>query len=45
MPTRGDLDVGVGDFGVVLEDAAGTCDCEAGFKVPKGVSLEVGACS
>lgn len=45
MPTRGDLDVGVGDIGVVSEDAAGTCDCAAGFKVPEGVSLEVGACS
>ena len=44
MPTRGDFDVGVGDFGVVLEDAARTCECEARLKVPEGVAVEVGAC-
>lgn len=43
MPTRGDIDVGVGDVGVVLEDAAGTCECEAGFEIPEGVAVEVGA--
>ena len=44
MPTRGDFDVGVGDLGVVLEDAARTCECEAGLKVPEGVAVKVGAC-
>ena len=45
MPTWGDFDVGVGDLGVVLEDAARTSECEARLEVPEGVSVEVGACS
>ena len=44
MPRGGDVDVGEGDFGVVLEDAAGTGEGEAGFEVPEGVAVEVGAC-
>ena len=44
MPTWRDFDVGVGDFGVGLEDAAGTGECEAGLEVPEGVAVEVGAC-
>ena len=44
MPAWGDFNVGVGDFGVVLEDAARTCECEAGLKVPEGVAVEVSAC-
>lgn len=43
MPTRGDFNVGVGDFGVVLEDAARACEGEAGLEVPEGVALEVRA--
>ena len=45
MPAGGDVDVGDGDFGVILEDAAGACECEAGFEVPEIVAVEVGACS
>ena len=45
MPAGGDVDVGEGDFGVVLEDAAGARECEAGFEVPKVVAVEIGACS
>lgn len=44
MPAWGDFDVGVGDFGVILEDTARTCECEAGLEVPEGVPVEVGAC-
>ena len=44
MPAGGDVDVGVGDFGVVLEDAAGTGEGDAGLKIPEGVAVEVGAC-
>ena len=44
MPTRGDFNVGVGDFGVVFEDAPGTGECEAGLEVPEGVAVEVCAC-
>ena len=44
MPTGGDLDVRVGDPRIILEYAAGTCDCEARLEVPKGVPVEVGAC-
>ena len=45
MPARGDFDVGVGDFGVVLEDAARTCERKAGLEVPEGVPVKIGACS
>ena len=44
MPTWGDFNIGVGDLGVVFEDAAGTGECEAGLEVPEGVAVEVGAC-
>ena len=44
MPAGGDVNVGVGDVGVVLEDAAGAGECEAGLEVPEGVAVEVGAC-
>lgn len=44
MPTWGDFNVGVGDFGVILEDAARTCECETWLEVPKCVAIEVGAC-
>ena len=44
MPAWGDFNVGVGDFGVAFEDAAGTGECEAGLEVPEGVAVEVGAC-
>ena len=44
MPAWGDFDVRVRDLGIVLEDSAGTCECEAGLKVPEGVAVEVGAC-
>ena len=45
VPAGGDFDVGKGNIGVVLEDAAGTCECETGLEVPKCVSLKVGAYS
>ena len=45
MPTWGDVNVGVGDLGVVLEDAARACEGGARLKVPEGVTVEVGACS
>ena len=45
MPAGGDINVGVGDFGVVLENAARACECEAGLEVPESVPIEVGACS
>ena len=44
MPARGNFNVGVGDFWIVLEDAAGTGEGEAGLEVPEGVTVEVGAC-
>ena len=44
MPARGDFNVGVGDFGVGFENAAGTGEGEAGLEVPEGVAVEVGAC-
>ena len=44
VPAGGDVDVGVGDFRVVLEDAARTCECDGRFEVPEGISVEVGAC-
>ena len=44
MPAGGYLDVGVGDVGVVLEDAARAGECETRLEVPEGVAVEVGAC-
>ena len=44
MPAGRDVDVGEGDFGVVLEDAAGARECEAWFEVPEVVAVEVSAC-
>ena len=44
MPTGGDIDVGVRDVRVVLEDAAGAGEGEARLEVPEGVPVEVGAC-
>ena len=44
MPAGGYLDVGVGDVGVVFEDAARASECEARLEVPEGVAVEVGAC-
>ena len=44
MPTWRDFNVGVGDLGIVFEDAARTGKCEAGLEVPEGVAVEVGAC-
>lgn len=45
VPARGDFDIGVGYFGVVLEDAARTCECEAGLEVPECISVKVRACN
>ena len=45
MPTWGDFNVGVGDLGVVLEDAARACEGGARLEVPEGVAVEVGACT
>lgn len=45
VPTWGDFDIGVGYFGIVLEDAARTYESKAGLKVPECVAVEVGACS
>lgn len=41
VPHGGDVEVGVGDFGVVLEDAASVRGCEAGFEVPVCVADEI----
>lgn len=34
VPHGGDIEIGVGDFGVVLEDASGVWGGETGFEVP-----------
>ena len=45
MPAGGDVDVGVGNFGIILEYTAGAREHEAGFEVPEAVAVEIGACS
>lgn len=42
MRTR-DFDVGVGDFGIVLQDTAGARGCGDGLEIPVCVTGKVGA--